>query len=140
LKKEGIKDVVKIHQAERLMVDYLHHNPKFTPATRVSAKNAIKSFYSANWFSLEPASGEDITQPEPKQLCPTMQDLKELEDSMICKRDKAVLWFLASAPLRVGTLRKVKRKDLIPTGDSEVPYKIEIGSKDLKGRGKGKYA
>jgi hypothetical protein len=82
LKKEGIKDVVKIHQAERLMVDYLHHNPKFTPATRVSAKNAIKSFYSANWFSLEPASGEDITQPEPKKRCPTMQDLKELEDSM----------------------------------------------------------
>jgi hypothetical protein len=121
------------------MVDYLTTNTKLKPSTRVSTKNAIRSFYSANWFALEPA-GEDITQPESKQRSPEMQDLLELEQSMVSKRDRAVLWFLASAPFKSGTLCKLLRRDLVPTGDSEVPYQIIVGSKNLKGKGEGKYS
>jgi hypothetical protein len=140
LKFEVLTNPVKVHQAEKLMVNYLTTNAKLTPSTKVSAKNAIKSFYSANWFALEPAAGEDITQPEPKQRSPEMQDLLELEQSMVSKRDRAILWFLSSAPFRKGTLGKLVRKDLIPTGDNQVPYQIIVSSKDLKGKGEGKYS
>jgi hypothetical protein len=75
LKFEVLTNPIKVHQAEKLMVDYLTTNTKLTPSTRVSAKNAIKSLYSANWFALEPAAGEYITQPEPKQRSPEMKDL-----------------------------------------------------------------
>ena len=39
---------------------------------------------------------------------------------MTFKRDKFFVWFLASAPFRVGTIPKIIWKDLVPTGDKQV--------------------
>jgi hypothetical protein len=68
-----------------------------------------------------------------------MADILELEDAMACQRDKAILWFFESTSCRVGTVTKLLWKDLVPTGDPEVPFSITIESKRLKGAGLGKY-
>ena len=58
---------------------------------------------------------------------------------MTTQRDKFMLWFLVSCPVRAGTLRKLVWKDLKPLDDAEVPYWINVKSDRLKGQGKGKY-
>lgn len=98
LKLEGIKNTgtAKEWQSEQLMVNYLYNNLT-SDNVRCSVKSAVRGFYHANWRDLNPNAGEDITQPEPKQRTPKMQDLIDLCDNMTFKRDKFLIWFLASA-------------------------------------------
>jgi hypothetical protein len=58
---------------------------------------------------------------------------------MTTSRDKALVWFFPSTAVRIETLTKLTKRDLKPTGDSEVPYYMEIESARLKGSGIGKY-
>jgi len=141
LKLEGIRNTgtAKEWQAEQLMVNYLNNNLQ-SDNVRCSVKSAIKGFYHANWRDLNPNAGEDITQPEPKQRSPKMNDLVELCENMTFKRDKFLVWFLASCPFRVGTVSKLKWKDLVETGDKELPYQLVVEATRLKGSGKGKYS
>lgn len=92
-----------------------------------------------------------------------MQDLLEMDEVMMYQRDKAILWFLESAPFRVGTLTKLLWTDLKPTQQllkdnceksngqikrtleedrqiaKLVPYYIEVEAGRMKGAGQGKY-
>lgn len=58
---------------------------------------------------------------------------------MTTARDKALVWFFTSTAFRIGTLVKLKWKDLQPTDDKEIPYQIIIESARLKGSGIGRY-
>ncbi len=55
-------------------------------------------------------------------------------------RNKFLVWFLESCPVRVGTLKLLKWKDLKPLNDSQVPYWIYVKADRLKGQGKGRYS
>jgi hypothetical protein len=123
----------------------------------------VKSFYKENWRELNKKVGEKLTLPPAKQRTPKMQDLLEMDEVMMYQRDKAILWFLESAPFRVGTLTKLMWTDLKPTQqllkenreelkdqikrtleeDKQiaklVPYYIEVKADRMKGAGQGKY-
>lgn len=81
----------------------------------------------------------DISTPESKQRCPKTQDILDLENAFFNFRDKAILWFIASAPFRLETIPKLLWKDLKPTNDKEVPSYLLIEAERLKGHGRGKY-
>jgi hypothetical protein len=81
-------------QAENLAENFLTQNG-FSDSVKVNYKNAIRSFYSANWRDLNKNMAKNLTPPEPKQRSPTMDDLLKLDEIMSCARDKALLWLLA---------------------------------------------
>ena len=58
---------------------------------------------------------------------------------MTTDRDKFLVWFLESCPVRKGTLRQLKFGDLKPLNDKDVPFWLRVDAKRLKGGGKGKY-
>jgi hypothetical protein len=62
-----------------------------------------------------------------------------LENAFSSFRDRALLWFISSAPFRLETIPKLKWKDLEATGDKDVPYSMLIQGERLKGKAKGKY-
>jgi hypothetical protein len=62
----------------------------------------------------------------PNKEPPEMEDIIKISEAMTTDRDKAIVWFLESCPVRVGTLNKLTWKDLVPTNDKEVPCSIEI--------------
>ena len=55
------------------------------------------------------------------------------------KRDKALIWFTASACFREGTLEKLTWGDLKLTEDPEAPIMITVKGRRMKGSGKGRY-
>ncbi len=154
-KLEGLQNPAteKEFQAEEMLEKFLRQDTYFrinedgTKKERPFKDNAklgmliaIKSFYdSTRGRSLAPDVGEFIEVPEPKKRSPTVQDCLELENAMKCNRDKFLLWFLESCPVRKGTLKQLKFGDLKPLNDKDVPYWLRIEAKRLKGQGKGKY-
>jgi site-specific recombinase XerD len=140
LKIDGLKHIGEPseYQAENLLETYLA-TTKLTMNMKVSSKTAVLSFYAKNRRRLDSETAENIERDEPQKRCPKTNDLIELENAMNTQRDKAVLWFIASAPVRVGSIPKLLWKDLKPTHDEDVPYYLKIEGKRLKGSGKGKY-
>lgn len=155
LKLEGLQNVntEKEFQAENLLEkfirqDTLFHLDKdgkkeevdFTESTKVGLLAAVKSFYdSTRGRSLAPDTGEFIEVPEAKKRTPKVEDCVKLEEAMTTDRDKFLIWFLESCPVRKGTLRQLKFGDLKPLNDKDVPYWLRVDAKRLKGNGKGKY-
>ncbi len=139
-KIEGLKAVAteKEFQAERLLEKYLRESG-MTQSVQFEAKNAIISFYKHNWRNLNPECAKDVEPQEAKIRTPKIEDIQLLESNCTTARDRALTWFFPSTSFRVGTLTKLLRSDLKPTGDSEVPYYLEIEAKRLKGSGIGKY-
>ena len=105
----------------------------------MALKTAVLSFYKHNRRELASNTASNITHPEYKQRCPEMQDILDLDGAMETQRDKAILWFLASTAFRIGTIVKLRWKDLEATNDKEVPYGMVIESARLKGSGRGRY-
>lgn|GEM_PF-1390846 len=164
LKVDGLRNIAtaKEFQAEALLNNYLYHN-NLSSNVQMAVLAAVKSFYKANWRELNSNVGSNIESPEPKKRTPKMQDILELDEAMTYNRDKAILWFLESAPFRRATLTKLLWKDLksteamlkglreeakgqvnrTPEEDAEiaekVPYYLVIESARLKGGGKGRY-
>jgi len=140
LKVEGLKSIntSKEFQAENLFETFLATSA-LTPNMKDSVKNAVLSFYAKNRRRLEPDTAENIQVPEPKKRCPKTQDLVELENAFTTLRDKALLWFVASAPFRLTSITRLKWSDLKPTNDREIPYCMVIEGARLKGSGQGKY-
>ncbi|MGD0202460.1 MAG: hypothetical protein ABSC20_00960 [Candidatus Bathyarchaeia archaeon] len=140
LKIEGLKAVAteKEFGAERQLETYLR-NSGMTDSVKAESKNAIISFYKHNWRNLNPNVASDIEPPEAKKRTPTIEDIQALDANMTTSRDKALVWFFPSTAVRIETLTKLTKRDLKPTGDSEVPYYMEIESARLKGSGIGKY-
>jgi integrase len=97
------------------------------------------SFYARNRRRLEPDTAQNIQVPEPKKRCPSTQDLLELENAFTTLREKALLWFVASAPFRLTSITRLKWRDLKPINDEEIPYSMVIESARLKGGGQGRY-
>jgi integrase len=138
LKIEGLQAVntPKEFQAENLFENFL--STAKHPLTVIdSIRTTVLSFYKNNRRPLIEIRDVDI--PESKMRCPKSSDIPELENGFSFLRDKALLWFVASAPFRLETLTKLRWKDLKPTGDKEVPYSLLIEAERLKGSGKGKY-
>ncbi|MGD0202759.1 MAG: hypothetical protein ABSC20_02485 [Candidatus Bathyarchaeia archaeon] len=141
LKLEGLQNPAteKEFQAEELLENYLD-NSGLTPSVQLGVLTAVKSFYSSTrGRDLAKDVGENIEVPEAKKRTPSVDDCVKLENAMTCRRDKFLVWFLESCPVRKGTLRTLKMRDLKPLDDKEVPYWISIESARLKGHGKGKY-
>ena len=144
------------------MNDYLYNN-NLKPNVQTAVLFAVKSFYKANWRELNSNIGTNIESSEPKPRTPKLQDILELEGTMTYHRDKAILWFLESAPFRKETLTKLLWQDLKPTSEilkqvreeakgqstrtieedaeiaQKIPYYFVIESARLKGGGKGRY-
>ena len=166
LKIEGLKNInsEKEWQAEDLLDNYLYSpDTNLTIHLKSLALSAVKSFYKANWRDLNPNVGSKIELPEPKKRTPKLNDVLAMEEAVFHKRDKAILWFLESAPFRQGTLTKLLWKDLKSTetliketreeakghdwttleDDAEtakaIPYYLVIEGARMKGGGKGKY-
>ncbi len=139
-KIEGLKAVAteKEFQAERMLEKYLRQTG-MTQSVAAYAKNAIISFYKHNWRELNSEVARDIEPPEAKKRTPKLEEIQELESNCTTARDRALIWFFPSTGFRIGTLTKLFRNDLKPTGDAEVPYYLEIEAKRLKGSGIGKY-
>jgi integrase len=138
LKIEGLQAVntPKEFQAENLFENFLS-TAKYPLTVIDSIRTTVLSFYKNNRRPLIEIRDVDI--PESKMRCPKSSDIPELENGFSFLRDKALLWFIASAPFRLETLTKLRWKDLKPTGEKEVPYYLLIEAERLKGSGKGKY-
>jgi hypothetical protein len=151
--------------AENLLDSYLYNTPdeEVTIHIKLSIMSAVKSFYKANRRELNSTVGKNLTPPEPEKRTPKLQDIVAMEEAMAYQRDKAVLWFLESTPVRHATFVNLYWRDLKSTAellkdireeahgqltrsidkDKElaklVPYYIVLGAERLKGAGKGKY-
>lgn len=132
-------DVSKVNpnEAEDLINDFLN-TKRDTPTGAKGAKFAIISFFDFNNRALAKNTIgtwiEIITKPpRTPEAKDNWKDLRDLEDAMVTERDKAILWFLQSCPVRKGTLKQLKWKDVVATNDPEAPYTIEVGSDRLKG-------
>lgn len=126
-------------EAENLLENFLE-SPDLKPSAKLAILTAVKSFYaSTRGRDLASDVGENIEVPEAKKRTPSIEDCIALDEAMTTHRDKFLVWFLESSPVRQGTLRKLLWKDLKPLDDKDVPFWISIGSDRLKGHGFGKY-
>ncbi len=125
------------NEAEDLINDFLS-TKKDTPSGAKGAKFAIITFFDFHNRALSKKNIgtwiEVITKPpRTPEAKDNWKDLRELEDAMVTERDKAILWFLQSCPVRKGTLKQLKWKDVVATNDPEAPYTIEVDRERLKG-------
>ena len=154
LKLEGLQNpaTTKEFQAEELLESFLRQDElyrlvgvkkekvPFTDSSKVGMLAAVKSFYqSTRGRSLAGDTGVFIDVPEAKKRTPKVEECLKLEEAMTTNRDKFLVWFLESCPVRKGTLRQLKFGDLKPLCDKDVPFWLRIEAKRLKGGGKGKY-
>jgi integrase len=126
------------NEADKVLENYLA-NDEITPSNKLVILTTVKSFYSSNLRDLAKITGKSIEAPERKQRSPTVDDCVKLESRMSNARNAFLLWFLESCPVRVGTLKQLKWKDLRPLNDPQVPYWIYVKADRLKGSGKGRY-
>jgi integrase len=138
LKIEGLQAIntPKEFQAENLLETFLS-TAKFTATIKDSIRTTVISFYKNNRRPLVEIM--EVSTPEGNKRCPKTQDILDLENGFFSLRDKALLWFIASAPFRLETIPQLKWNDLKATGDEDVPYSMLIEAERLKGKGKGKY-
>ncbi|MGA2522903.1 MAG: site-specific integrase [Candidatus Bathyarchaeia archaeon] len=132
------KTAINPNEADSVLVNYLS-NDDITPSNKLVILTTVKSFYSANLRDLAKQTGKSIEAPERKQRTPTVDDCVKLESRMPNARNAFLLWFLESCPVRVGTLKQLKWKDLKHLDDKQVPYWIYVKADRLKGQGKGRY-
>jgi site-specific recombinase XerC len=155
IKLEGMQNLntPKEFQAEELLRKFLSQdnyfqidkNGKkkevlFSENTKLGMLVTVRSFYDSTMGrSLDKKTKNFIEKPEAKKRSPSVKDCLDLENAMKCNRDKFLVWFIESCPVRKGTLRQLKFKDLKPLNDKDVPFWLRIDAKRLKGSGKGKY-
>jgi len=142
-------------QMEELLEDFLAHPEKYfanvahknryyakyakeglTHASKVNISAAVLSFFKHNRRRLET---QRLQPKEPKSRCPTLEQVQLMAEYARTARDKALIWFLASSPVRLGSIPLLKWSDLQPTGDKEIPLKLVLSSERLKGHGSDKY-
>jgi hypothetical protein len=140
LKVEGLKAINTLmeFQAEDELEAFLARC-NLTPSMKAGLRIAVLSFYARNRRRLISETGDNFEPPESKTRCPKNCDLPEFENAFRYLRDKALVWFIASAPFRDGTIPLLLWGDLIATNDPEIPYYLLIDSTRLKGKGRGKY-
>lgn len=114
-----------------------YYKSTYPKSTIDGIRTAVLSFYKANRRPL--INIIDVVTPDSKDRTPKPNDIAELENSMSTLRDKAIVWFFASTPIRLRTLTRLTWADLKPTGDKLVPFYIIIDSSRLKGFGNPKY-
>jgi hypothetical protein len=121
LKLEGLRNTGTTieFQAEDL-VEYFIASSTYPKSTIDGIRTAVLSFYRNNRRPL--IEIVDVETPQSKQRTPKTEDSVDLDNALPTLRDKAILWFVASAPVRLDTLSKLKWADLKPTNDKQVPY------------------
>lgn len=139
LKLEGLRNTgtTKEYQAEDLLEHFLVSSTSYPLSTKDGIRTAVLSFYKNNRRPL--AEIMDVETPESKQRTPKTEDIIDLDNALNSLRDKALLWFIASAPVRLDTLTLLKWRDLKHTNDKQVPYSMLIEAERLKGKGQKKY-
>jgi hypothetical protein len=150
-------------EAEDLLQTFLYEK-HLKPTANLMLRNAVFSFYKWNKRALEKTTASKIKNiPMAKNRNPTLEDIQAMERGFITKRDKALLYFIESTSVRIGTLEKLLWKDLIKTEDflaeqrkaqnketpeekekdkklsEAVPFMLELSASILKGAGIGKY-
>ena len=81
-----------------------------TESAKSNISTSVLSFYKHNRRPLvEPKKFE---RPEPEKQRPSVTEIEEMANNVSWKRDKALIWFTASAPFREGTLGKLVWGDL----------------------------
>lgn len=138
LKMEGMRAVgtEKEFQAEE-MFDLTISEMELTESAKSNVSTAITSFYKHNRRPL--VETKKFERPEAEKRRPSITDIEDMANSLGWKRDKALIWFTASAPFREGTLEKLLWGDLKETNDIEAPIIITIKGRRMKGAGKGRY-
>lgn len=138
LKIQGLQNVNtdKEFMAEELLNNFLMKStcPK---STLLCIRTTVKSFYKKNNRDL--INIIEVVTPNPKERTPKPNDLLDLENAMPTLRDKSIVWFFGSTPVRLRTLTRLTWGDLKPTNDKDVPYYIIVGNERLKGAGNSKY-
>jgi integrase len=142
LKIEGLKHTgdTEEFQAEDLLENFFS-KAKLQPSARLSLRNAVFSFYKWNRRALEKTTASCVKNslPQAKTRNPTLEDIQALEDNVSTHRDGAIIRFISSTALRVGSLSKLTWSDLKTTGNIEAPFMLEVEAGRLKGSGFGKY-
>ena len=105
-KIEGLQAVntAKEFQAENLLEKFIS-TANYPLSVKQGIRSAVLSFYKNNRRHLEEI--KDVDTPESKHRCPKSQDIVDLENAFANLRDKALLWFIASSPIRVETIPKL---------------------------------
>jgi hypothetical protein len=138
LKMEGQQNVGtnKEFQAEELH-DLTIDGLDLTPHGKANMSMAVISFYKHNRRPF--VNVKNFERPEAKKRTPTLSDIEDLGHVAKTRRDEFLIWFLATAPFREGTLDKLTFSDLVKTGDEELPIMVNVEAGRLKGNGRGKY-
>jgi len=138
LKMEGMR---KVGTTEEFLAEELHDSTILgldaTESSKANMSTAILSFYKHNRRPL--VEVRRFERPEAKSRRPTLQDIKDMANAVRWRRDKALIWFIASAPFRRETVEKLTWEDLVETKNPKVPIKLVIKGKRLKGRGRARY-
>lgn len=138
LKMEGMR---KVGTSEEFLTEELHDSTILaldaTESSKANMSTAILSFYRHNRRPL--IEVRRFERPEAKSRRPTLQDIDDMANAVRWRRDKALIWFIASAPFRRETVEKLTWEDLIETENPKVPIKLVIKGKRLKGRGRARY-
>jgi integrase len=100
---------------------------------------AVKSFYNFKGYTFPRFRGNFQYSPKEKTRIPKLEEIIEYIDSVKNMRIKVLIALLSSAPIRMGSLIKLKWshfKEVLE--DQEIPM-IKLESFELKGSGRGKY-
>ena len=107
LKLEGLRNTgtPQEFQAEDLLENFIVSST-YPLSTIDGIRTAVLSFYRNNRRPL--IEIVDVETPQSKQRTPKTEDIVALDNALTTLRDKPVLWFLVSAPVRLDTITKLK--------------------------------
>lgn len=138
LKMEGMR---KVGTLEEFLAEELHDSTingvDSTESAKSNMSTSVQSFYKHNKRPL--VEIRKFERPEAKKRRPTLGDIEDMVNNVQWKRDKALFWFIASAPFRKETVEKLVWGDLEETNNVKIPISMEIEAKRLKGKGRGRY-
>ena len=138
LKMEGMR---KVGTLEEFLAEELHDSTINALDVSESAKSnmstSVQSFFKHNKRPL--VEIRKFERPEAKKRRPTLGDVGDMANNVQWKRDKALFWFIASAPFRKETVEQLVWGDLEETNHVKIPISMSIEAKRLKGKGKGRY-
>ncbi len=129
----GIKREFQAEELHDLTIEGLDSSQH----SKANMSMAVISFYKHNRRPL--VNVKNFERPEAKRRTPTLSDIEDLGHVAKTRRDEFLIWFLATAPFREGTLDKLAFGDLVETGDEELPIVVNVEAERLKGNGRGKY-
>jgi len=100
---------------------------------------SIKSFFACHYKDLPKKSGRITVAPVKEKRKPTIEQLVRMTQGQNY-RDRAMIWFKYSAPVRKTTLIYLQFKDLKETNDDALPIMVHVKPNKMKGQYASQYA